>query len=286
MPRSSHRVTVLSCLTESGPCLTESGLIRPVVSLNLVPRRTTGRRCLIQCGPCSAFVSLNLVSCACRRQPPAYSVVDSSPMEALAAEQSPSVSALSAWFFDSAGSSCRGPWTEVWCNPFERAAPVRSFPSFKRQKNFTGLYYAATMGAHVGFESWLERDVAMMLDFDSRVVAFSSQPFWLGWSEDGEERQHAPDFFARLADGTGAVIDVRPDDRIKPRDARAFAVAEAACPAWAHLPMVRARRVSTAVSNGRVLRCTWARRSPPWSVASRVTARSSGSRPGGSCPPA
>src|SRR5271166_5718034 len=29
-------------------------------------------------------------------------------------------------------------------------------------------------------------------------------------------------------------------------------------PAWAHLPMARARRVSTAVSNGRVLRCTWA----------------------------
>ena len=54
---------------------------------------------------------------------------------------------------------------------------------------------------------------------------------------------------------------------------------------WAHPAMVRERRVSTAVSNGRVLRCTWARRSPPWSVASRVTARSSGSRLGGSCPP-
>ena len=61
----------------------------------------------------------------------------------------------------------------------------------------------------------------MMLDFDSRVVAFSSQPFWLGWAEDGEERQHAPDFFARLADGTAAVIDVRPDNRINPRDAPA-----------------------------------------------------------------
>ena len=68
--------------------------------------------------------------------------------------------------------------------------------------NFTGLYYAATMDAHVGFESWLERDVAMMLDSDSEVVAFSAQPFWLSWS------------------------DVRPDDRIKPRDARAFAVTD------------------------------------------------------------
>jgi hypothetical protein len=150
-------------------------------------------------------------------------------MEALAAEPSPSVTALSAEFLDSAGSRCRGPWSEVWCNPFERGAPVRSFPSFKRQKNFTGLYYAATMDAHVGFESWLERDVAMMLDFDSRVVAFSSQPFCLWWAENGERHHHSPDFFARLADGTGAVMDVRPDDRIKPRDARAFAVTAAAC---------------------------------------------------------
>lgn len=106
---------------------------------------------------------------------------------------------------------------------------MRSFPSFKRQKNFTGLYYAATMDAHVGFESWLERDVAMTLDSDCRVAAFSSQPFWLSWTEGGKQRKHAPDFFARLADGRGAVIDVRPDNRIKPPDARAFAVTEAAC---------------------------------------------------------
>ncbi len=50
-------------------------------------------------------------------------------------------------------------------------------------------------------------------------------------------------------------------------------------PAWVHLPMARARRVLTAVSNGWVLRRTWARRSPPWRVASRVVARSSGSMP-------
>ena len=44
--------------------------------------------------------------------------------------------------------------------------------------------------------------------------------------------------------------------------------------------MARARRVLTAVSNGRGLCCTWASRSPPWSVASRVVARSSGSMSG------
>jgi hypothetical protein len=86
-------------------------------------------------------------------------------------------------------SRCRGPLGELWGTPFERVAPVRSFPSFRGQVSFPGLYYAATMDAHVGFESWLERDVAMMLDFDPEVVRFSSQPFWLVWAQDGERRR-------------------------------------------------------------------------------------------------
>ena len=129
----------------------------------------------------------------------------------------------------SAGGCCRGPLGELWGTPFERAAPVRSFPSFRGQVSFPGLYYAATMDAHVGFESWLERDVAMMLDFDPEVVTFSSQPFWLIWAQDGEQRRHVPDYFVRLADGTGVVIDVRPDDRIESRDAEAFAATGRAC---------------------------------------------------------
>ena len=132
-------------------------------------------------------------------------------------------------FTGSDGGCCRGRLGELWSTPFERVAPVRSFPSFRGQVSFPGLYYAATMDAHVGFESWLERDVAMMLDFDPAVVAFSSQPFWLTWAQDGRHRRHAPDYFARLAEGTGVVIDVRPDDRIEPRDAEAFAATERAC---------------------------------------------------------
>jgi hypothetical protein len=139
------------------------------------------------------------------------------------------IPAFEVGFTDGAGGCCSGPLGELWSTPFERVAPVRSFPSFRGQASFSGLYYAATMDAHVGFESWLERDVAMMLDFDPEVVAFSSQPFWLAWAQDGEQRRHAPDYFARLADGTGVVIDVRPDDRIEPRDAEAFAATERAC---------------------------------------------------------
>lgn len=68
-----------------------------------------------------------------------------------------------------------------------------------------------------------------MLDFDPQVVAFSSQPFWLSWTRLAKGRRHAPDYFARLADGTGMVIDVRADDRIPERDAEVFGMTADAC---------------------------------------------------------
>jgi hypothetical protein len=132
-------------------------------------------------------------------------------------------------FVESIGDVRKGLLAQLWSVPFERVRPVRSFPSFRGQKSFPGLYYAATMDAHVGFESWAERDVAMMLDFDPDVIAFSSQPFWLTWLQSGEKRRHAPDYFARLADGTGVVIDVRSDDQVEPPDAEAFAATGRAC---------------------------------------------------------
>ena len=69
----------------------------------------------------------------------------------------------------------------------------------------------------------------MLLDFDPAVTAVASQPFWLHWHDGRRSRRHAPDFFARLADGTGVVIDVRADERIEPRDAEAFEVTARAC---------------------------------------------------------
>ena len=69
----------------------------------------------------------------------------------------------------------------------------------------------------------------MLLDFDPAVTAVASQPFWLHWHDGRRRRRHAPDFFARLADGTGVVIDVRADDRIGAGDAEVFEVTARAC---------------------------------------------------------
>ncbi|GAA0931007.1 TnsA-like heteromeric transposase endonuclease subunit [Nonomuraea longicatena] len=127
------------------------------------------------------------------------------------------------------GEVVRVPLLVGWRERFEAVAPVRGFPSWRGQRNFPGLWWSATSGEHVGFESWLERDHAMMLDFDPHVIGFSSQPFWLCWSTDQGPRRHAPDFFARLHDDSACVVDVRPDQRIRPSDAEAFAMTAQAC---------------------------------------------------------
>ncbi|MFE7838650.1 TnsA-like heteromeric transposase endonuclease subunit [Streptomyces sp. NPDC057474] len=43
----------------------------------------------------------------------------------------------------------------------------------------------------------------MALDFEPAVVALATQPFRLVWPDGDREREHTPDYFARLADGTG-----------------------------------------------------------------------------------
>jgi hypothetical protein len=132
-------------------------------------------------------------------------------------------------FLDPDGIQQRLPLAAATDVRFEDCRPVRSFPAFKGQRNSPGLWWAATMGRHVGFESWLERDHAMLLDFDPCVVGFAPQPFWLFWQDSARARSHAPDWFARLDDGSGVVVDCRPANRIRLRDQAAFAATEQAC---------------------------------------------------------
>jgi hypothetical protein len=57
------------------------------------------------------------------------------------------------------------------------SSTVAVVPVLQGQRNFPGLWWSATTGEHVAYESWVERDVAMLLDFDPQIVAFAAQPF-------------------------------------------------------------------------------------------------------------
>ena len=129
------------------------------------------------------------------------------------------------------GGEQRVPLVEVGPVAFEAAVPARRFRPRKGQRHLSGLWWSATTGAHVGYESWLERDHLLALDFDPRVVGIASQPFWLHWVDaDGQRVSHVPDYFARRGDGSAVVVDCRPvERRKKPRDVAKFDATAGAC---------------------------------------------------------
>ncbi|MFF4713049.1 TnsA-like heteromeric transposase endonuclease subunit [Streptomyces eurythermus] len=117
----------------------------------------------------------------------------------------------------------REPLPTCWTSRFERARSVRAVRSYTGQGSVTRDYWSVTTGGQLSCESQLERHHAMLLDFDPEVTGLAAQPFRLFWPGSRGRRGHVPDFFARFADGSAAVVDVRPDDRIEPADAEAFA---------------------------------------------------------------
>ncbi|MET9906126.1 TnsA-like heteromeric transposase endonuclease subunit [Streptomyces sp. NPDC006476] len=140
------------------------------------------------------------------------------------------LSAFDLDFFDG-GRRRRTALGAGWDVRFEDVPPVRGFRWNKGDRSFPGWYYAVTTGGHVGYESWLERDRLILLDFAPDVVGIASQPFWLHWRNANKRRRHAPDYFVRLADGRARVVDVRAADQVDERTAQAFTATEQACSA-------------------------------------------------------
>lgn len=148
----------------------------------------------------------------------------------------------------------RMPSGACWDRRYEAAEPVRDFNRRKEAPGFAGWYYSVTVQDHVGYESWLERDPLVLLDRDPEVTAIASQPFWLHWHDGTRKRRHAPDYFIRLADGRGRVVDVRAEDELDEETREAFAATEDACRAvgwefeWAGRPnpvfMANVRRLA------------------------------------------
>ncbi|MEV5880010.1 TnsA-like heteromeric transposase endonuclease subunit [Streptomyces sp. NPDC052101] len=123
----------------------------------------------------------------------------------------------------------REPLPAVWTARFESLPPVRKVRTYAGQRSVTRDYWSTTMRKSFACESRLERDHAMLMDFDPQVTGLVSQPFRLFWPTRRGRLGHVPDFFARRVDGTGVVVDVRPEDRIEPDDAEAFAATERVC---------------------------------------------------------
>ncbi|WP_457070832.1 TnsA-like heteromeric transposase endonuclease subunit [Mycobacteroides abscessus] len=100
--------------------------------------------------------------------------------------------------------------------PFERATPIRDFCAWPGKRNYEGLWWSSTTGAHVPFESLLEREYLLTADFDPHVIALAAQPLAILWPRGTPHNtSHTPDFFIRLDDGDGRIVDVRHPGRVE-----------------------------------------------------------------------
>jgi hypothetical protein len=132
------------------------------------------------------------------------------------------------------GARLRVPLADAAMVRLTEMQPSRRFRARKGQRHLPGRWWSATDGRHVGYESWLERDQAMWLDWDKAVTGIASQPFRLWWAAapgEGRPPSHVPDYFAERGGGSPLVVDCRPADRRGPRDLAAFDATRRACAA-------------------------------------------------------
>jgi len=79
--------------------------------------------------------------------------------------------------------------------------------------NFGHTYKFSSIkcGRMLYLESGIERDWATILEFDSRVIIFSEQPFRIEYiDEDGNLLSMFPDFIVYYDDGSVVVVEVKP----------------------------------------------------------------------------
>lgn len=112
---------------------------------------------------------------------------------------------------------------------FEEALPARSVPSWKGKNVYEGDYWAATTRGFIHHESFLEREYVMTADFEPTIIGLAWQPFVLKWPKGTQgHRGHVPDYFCRLDNGDGLVVDVKRPDKVE-ANARQFAMTREVC---------------------------------------------------------
>jgi hypothetical protein len=112
-------------------------------------------------------------------------------------------------YIDTAGDEHYVRLAEAASVPFENGRMARNIPAYRDSAHTPGRYWAATTGELVEFESHLEEKWLTLLDFDAGVTGFSSQPMELEAADENGPWHHVPDIFARRADGSALLLDVR-----------------------------------------------------------------------------
>lgn len=123
-------------------------------------------------------------------------------------------------YIDAGGDEHYAGLAEAASVPFENGRMARNIPAYRDIAHTPGRYWAATTGELVEFESHLEEKWLTMLDFDAAVTGFSSQPMELEAADGLGSWNHIPGIFARRADGSVLLLDVKNPARLNDEPVR------------------------------------------------------------------
>ena len=91
--------------------------------------------------------------------------------------------------------------------------PVRRAGVYQRQRHMPGMWFSTIAGRFLEYESLLERDWMLLLDFDRGVEWICEQPLRLRYSKDGRPASHVPDLLV-WRDGLPELCDVKSEERV------------------------------------------------------------------------
>lgn len=109
-----------------------------------------------------------------------------------------------------AGDEVATTWEQARADLIIEGLPVRVPPTYRGQRSYPGLFWAATNDRTLVYESLLELDRLWLADFDPTVIGICTQPFQLAGRDGSGPRAHVPDALLVRQDGTATVIDVKP----------------------------------------------------------------------------
>jgi TnsA endonuclease N terminal len=111
------------------------------------------------------------------------------------------------------GDEVRGSLADLTPGLLRRCEPVRQAGVYQCQRHMPGLWFSTTVGRLLEYESLLERDWMLLLDFDREVESICEQPLRLRYRKEGEPASHVPDLLV-WRDGTPELCDVKSEERV------------------------------------------------------------------------
>lgn len=112
------------------------------------------------------------------------------------------------------GEEVRGCLADLSLDVLRRCGPVRSPGAYQRQRHMPGHWFSTTAGRFLEYESLLERDWMLLLDFDPEVEWICEQPLRLRYRKDDKPASHVPDLLVWRA-GAPELCDVKSEERLE-----------------------------------------------------------------------